>query len=110
LQKELKVFEKAIDDLLDRIVETTNASVISVYENRIAKLERRLKNYQKRPSQSYRKENLSNSRYKSSQTLGNYGGLAISHCKKQCSDYSLKRSYSTSRIRGIEHQKNHIIQ
>jgi len=40
LQKELKVFEKAIDDLLDRIVETTNASVISVYENRIAKLER----------------------------------------------------------------------
>jgi len=34
------VLEKVIDDLLDRIVETTNASIISVYENRIAKLER----------------------------------------------------------------------
>ena len=40
LQKELKALEKTIDDLLDRIVETTNASVISAYESRIAKLER----------------------------------------------------------------------
>ena len=40
LQKDLKAVEKTIDDLLDRIVETTNASVISAYESRIAKLER----------------------------------------------------------------------
>ena len=40
LQKDLKAVEKTIDDLLDRIVETTNASVITAYESRIAKLER----------------------------------------------------------------------
>ncbi|MEM8579696.1 MAG: hypothetical protein AAGF50_00675 [Pseudomonadota bacterium] len=39
LKRELKKIENQIDNLLDRIVETENASVIAAYEKRIAALE-----------------------------------------------------------------------
>jgi len=40
LSAEITKMEKSIDELLNRIVETQNASVISAYENKISQLER----------------------------------------------------------------------
>ena len=40
LKKNILQLEKQIDQLLDRIVEASNGSVVSAYEKRIAKLER----------------------------------------------------------------------
>ncbi len=40
LKNNIKQLEKQIDQLLDRIVDASNSSVVSAYEKRIAKLER----------------------------------------------------------------------
>ena len=40
LKNDVKQIEKQIDQLLDRIVETENRTVISAYENKIATLEK----------------------------------------------------------------------
>ena len=79
LKLDLKNLDKKIEDLLDRIIETNSAKVISVYETKIEDLE------EKRYMLSEKIQNLSVPNKKankfielsmqSSQTLGIYGKL-----------------------------------